>query len=98
MTLKDAQVGKRYRIEKLMLDQPIKQRLESMGLIEGTNVRKINEVFDGSIIFMVRGTRLAIGKDLAEQIGVCSDSSSCVNDDSCCRMKRRRMRGRSKNE
>ena len=76
MTLKDAQVGKRYRIEKLMLDQPIKQRLESMGLIEGTNVRKINEVFDGSIIFIVRGTRLAIGKDLAEQIGVCSDSSS----------------------
>ena len=34
MTLKDAQVGKRYRIEKLCLTNQL-QRLESMGLIEG---------------------------------------------------------------
>ena len=35
-----------------------------MGLIEGTKVRKINQALDGSVIFMVRGTRLAVGKEL----------------------------------
>ncbi len=66
MTLKDAQNGEKYIVEKSMLKQPAKQRLEAMGLIEGTRVRKINQALDGSIIFMVRGTRLAIGKELAE--------------------------------
>lgn len=79
MTLKEAQIGKEYRIEKLIIEQPLKQRLESMGLIEGTNIRKINEVLDGSTIFMVRGTRLAIGRDLGEKIFVFPESTTILN-------------------
>ncbi|MDD2190424.1 MAG: FeoA family protein [Eubacteriales bacterium] len=70
MTLKDSQNGKKYIIEKSTLKQPVKQRLEALGLIEGTMVRKINEALDGSIIFMVRGTRLAMGKEIAKFIFV----------------------------
>ena len=93
MTLIEAQIGKEYRIEKLMINQPLKQRLEAMGLIEGTVVRKINEALDGSIIFMVRGTRLAVGKDLAMQIGVFSEMvETKVNP------KESRMRGHHENE
>lgn len=68
MTLNDVEKGKEYIVEKSMLQQPVKRRLEAMGLIEGTMLRKINEAFDGSLIFMVRGSRLAIGKELAEAI------------------------------
>ena len=78
MTLKDAKNGKEYIVEKSILKQPIKRRLEAMGLIGGTMIRKINEALDGSIIFMVRGTRLAIGKELAEVIIVRDVSASDI--------------------
>ena len=68
MTLKDGKNGKEYIVEQSMLKQPEKRRLEAMGLIEGTRICKLNEAIDGSIIFNVRGTRLAIGNDLASDI------------------------------
>lgn len=68
MTLKEGKSEKEYIVEKSMLKQPQKRRLEAMGLIEGTKIRKINEAIDGSVIFMVRGTRLAISKELSEDI------------------------------
>lgn len=68
MTLKEAKNGKLYVVEESTIGQPVKRRLEAMGLIEGTLIRKINQALDGSIIFMVRGNRLAIGKELADYI------------------------------
>jgi len=68
MTLQEAQNGKEYIVKQSLLKQPQKRRLEAMGLIEGTMIRKINQAIDGSVILMVRGTRLALGKDLAEDI------------------------------
>ncbi len=70
MTLSDANIKERYIVEELSLKQPIKRRLEAMGLIEGTMIRKNNEATDGSVIFTVRGTRLAVGKDVADYIEV----------------------------
>jgi|LSQX01.2.fsa_nt_gb ferrous iron transport protein A len=70
MILKDGKNGGKYIVEKSTIEQPVKRRLEALGLIEGTMIRKINEALDGSIILMVRGTRLAIGKELAEVITV----------------------------
>jgi len=68
MTLRDCKKGNEYIVEKSTLKQPGKRRLEALGLIEGTRISKINEAIDGSIIFMVRGSRLALGKDLASEI------------------------------
>ncbi len=68
MTLNDAQNYKEYIVKESLLKQPQKRRLEAMGLIEGTIIRKINQALDGSVILVVRGTRLALGKDLANDI------------------------------
>ena len=68
MNLTDCVNGSDFIVEQSMLKQPGKRRLEALGLIEGTRIRKINEAIDGSIIINVRGTRLAIGKDLGSDI------------------------------
>lgn len=70
MTLNEAKNGKEYITEKTELKQPVKRRLEAMGLIEGTMIRKVNEALDGSVIFVLRGTRFAIGQELAKVITV----------------------------
>lgn len=98
MTLKDAENGKEYIVEGLTLKQPIKRRLEAMGLIEGTMIRKIDEALDGSIIFMVRGTRLAIGRELAELVMVRDVSESEMRQkrhrNRCCGKGPRNGRGK----
>jgi ferrous iron transport protein A len=90
MTLKDCEIGKNYIVEKSMLKQPSKRRLEALGLIEGTIVRKINQALDGSVIFVVRGTRLAIGKDLAEDIIVRKTNASDIIKKKKCLGNRKR--------
>jgi ferrous iron transport protein A len=70
MTLEDGIIGKEYIVHKSTINQPEKRRLEALGLIEGTRIQKTNENRDGSIIFKVRGTRLAVGKQIAQEIFV----------------------------
>lgn len=70
MTLQEATSGKEYITVKTDLKQPAKQRLEAIGLIEGTLIRKVDEALDGSVILSVRGTRFAIGRELAKVITV----------------------------
>ncbi|NLC43231.1 MAG: ferrous iron transport protein A [Clostridiales bacterium] len=78
MNLTDCAKGSDFIVEKSMLKQPGKRRLEAMGLIEGTRIRKINEAIDGSIIINIRGTRLAIGKDLGSDIIVRNVTASDI--------------------
>ena len=80
MTLKECKKGNEYIVEKSMLKQPGKRRLESLGLTEGTRISKLNEAMDGSIIFIVRGSRLAIGKDLAGDIFVRDVTASDIKN------------------
>lgn len=68
MTLKDAKIGGNYTIGSLKLDQTIMRRLEALGLTSGTSVRVINRSRGGSVIIMVRGSRLALGSKIAETI------------------------------
>lgn len=68
MNLGNCKKSKEYIVEDSMLKLPIKRRLEAMGLIEGTRIRKIDQGLDGSVIFMVRGSRLAVGKNIADNI------------------------------
>ncbi|MGI6746797.1 MAG: FeoA family protein [Anaerovoracaceae bacterium] len=92
MTLKDCRRGNVYIVEKSMLKQPGKRRLESLGLTEGTLISKLNEAIDGSIIFLVRGSRLAIGKDLADDIIVRDMTESDIRGKKNGWGKRRRNR------
>lgn len=95
MTLYDGKKGKQYIVEKLTHNQPIKRRLESMGLIEGTRICKLNQGLDGSIIFVARGIRMAIGKDVADQIIVreARESDYRARNHACNRRRKNRRHG-----
>lgn len=68
MTLKDGHIGRNYIVKKSNLEPLVKQRLEALGLIDGTKIQLLNQNTDGAVIFKVRGTRLAVGERIAEQI------------------------------
>lgn len=98
MTLYDGKNGKEYIVEESTLKQPVKRRLEAMGLIEGTRIRKINQGLDGSVIFIARGTRMAIGKDIADDILVrdIKESDNKAEKGACIR--RRKRKGHTQGE
>ena len=68
MKLDKAQVGYTYILEKIDLKIEIKRHLEAMGMITDTNIEILNKKKNGSLIFKVRGTRLAIGKNISKKI------------------------------
>lgn len=70
MTLSNSNVGTLYTVEDMNLRNDIKRHLEAMGMILHTTIEVLNKKKNGSIIFKVRGTRLAIGKNIAQNITV----------------------------
>jgi len=68
MTLKNAEVGAVYTVKSLNLDLATMRRLEALGLTRGTDVKVLNRNLGGSVILMVRGSRLALGSKIAETI------------------------------
>ena len=70
MFLSDGQVGKKYIIKSIFLEDKIKRRLQVLGLIKNTKIEILNKNFNNSLIFRVRGTRLAISKKIASAIRV----------------------------
>ncbi len=98
MTLYDIKKGKVYVVEESMLKQPIKRRMEAMGLIEGTRIRKINQGLDGSVIFIARGIRMAIGKEIAKEILVREARESDYRPCAKRMRKGKRHRGKNKNQ
>lgn len=70
MTLSDGIIGMEYRVEALNMELKTMRRLESMGINEKTPVKILNKKKSGVIIIMVRGTRLAVGKEIAGGIEI----------------------------
>lgn len=68
MTLLKGAIGNTYTVKELSLEKTTKRRLEALGLTDGTKVTILNKKENGSIIFKVRGTRLAIGRQIADSI------------------------------
>lgn len=68
MTLKDARIGGSYIIGSMELDAVTLQRLGAMGMTRGTRVRLLNRNREGTVIIMVRGSRLALGKGITGSI------------------------------
>lgn len=68
MTLRNAEIGRTYTVYSLELDTVTMRRLEALGLTKGTDVRILNRNRGGSVIVMVRGSRLALGAKIAETI------------------------------
>lgn len=68
MTLKSAKIGNFYTVKAIDLDMATMRRLEALGLTRGTNIKILNRNNGGSIIIMVRGSRLALGNKIADAI------------------------------
>lgn len=76
MTLLDTQKGKWYHIKKILEKEKVQRRLEALGILEGTRVQVLNQKKSGSTIIRVRGTRWALGHDIARGIEV----EGCENE------------------
>ena len=70
MTLSEAQVGQSYYVISTDLDKNLERRLEALGLTDGTKIELLNKKRNGTSIFNVRGTRLAVGEAIARGITV----------------------------
>lgn len=70
MTLYDGELERTYTVKELCIEQSIMRRLEALGLIEGSQVLFLNRKKKGALIIKVRGTRLALGKKIAQGIEV----------------------------
>jgi ferrous iron transport protein A len=68
MTLKSAKIGNIYTVKSIDLDMAAMRRLEALGLTGGTNIKILNRNNGGSVILMVRGSRLALGSKIADAI------------------------------
>lgn len=79
MTLRECKINKDYIVKSMDLEQSIMIRLKALGLTDGTHIHILSNKRAGSLIFQVRGTRLAVGKDIAEAIYVESENGSLTN-------------------
>ena len=68
--LNECEIGGRYVVAGVQVDEGITRRLEALGVNEGTPVNILNKKGSGSVIIKVRGTRLALGRRLSEVITV----------------------------
>lgn len=68
MTLLECKVNHEYIVEDMDFEQATIVRLQALGLTNGTLIKVLNNKRAGSVIFYVRGTRLAIGRAIAKAI------------------------------
>lgn len=70
MILQDAKIGKNYIISSIELDKTTMRRLEALGLTRGTMIKLLNRNHGGSVIVMVRGSRLALGGLISKAVNM----------------------------
>ena len=70
MKLNEGIIGGTYKVIRVAVEEKITRRLEALGVNEQTNVTILNKKGSGSLIIKVRGTRLALGKQISEGISV----------------------------
>lgn len=70
MKLLQGEVGKRYIVRSVIIEDAITRRLEALGVNENTQITVLNKKQSGTMIIKVRGTRLALGKKITGGIDV----------------------------
>lgn len=71
MNLNDSCIHKTYRVVEVTgLELPVERRLEALGLTEGTSITVLNKKNRGAVIVKVRGTRFAVGRNIAAGIRI----------------------------
>lgn len=72
MTILEGTVRENYIVTDICIEENITRRLEALGINSGTRLTLMNRKKNGTVIIKVRGTRWAVGKDIAEGIEVTS--------------------------
>lgn len=70
MKLHEGEIGKTYIVYSIMVKDAITRRLEALGITELTPVTLMNKKGSGTVIILVRGTRLALGRKISEGIEI----------------------------
>ena len=70
MNVSQAQKGRTYLVKKVNLDGNIKRRLEILVMTDQVKLIVLNKKNQGAVIIKVRGTRFAIGKEIADAIEI----------------------------
>ena len=70
MKLSEGIIGRTYRVDSVAVNETITRRLEALGVNSMTPVTLLNKKGSGSVIFKVRGTRLAVGKRISDGIEI----------------------------
>lgn len=70
MKLNQTPIGEDFRIMGIREQEKILRRLEALGILEGTRIKVLNRKRNGATIIKVRGSRWALGNDIAQGIDV----------------------------
>ncbi len=70
MLLYESEIGKKYTVTKVLTFEAIARRLEALGMNEDTTIVVLARKHGGPMIVKVRGTRLALGKNITTKIQV----------------------------
>ena len=65
MTLLETKTGEWYCVKGISEAENVQRRLEALGILEGTRIEVLNRKNTGATIIRVRGTRWALGKEIA---------------------------------
>ena len=70
MNVSQAQKGRTYLVKKVNVEGNIERRLEMLGMTDQVKLMVLNKKNQGAVIIKVRGTRFAIGKEIADAIEI----------------------------
>ncbi|WP_455056282.1 FeoA family protein [Megamonas funiformis] len=70
MNVSQTQKGRTYLVKKVNLEGNIERRLEMLGMTDQVKLMVLNKKNQGAVIIKVRGTRFAIGKEIADAIEI----------------------------
>ncbi len=74
MTLKQGKNKETYRVLSIDTELHLERRLEALGLTTGTRITILNNDKKGALTVKFRGTRFALGRQIAEHIEVKEES------------------------
>ena len=68
ISLVNAEINRRYKIEKMQGGSVFNMRLLSMGFIPGENITVINKFGNGPVTVNVKGNKIGLGRGAASKI------------------------------
>lgn len=68
MRLIEGTMGRRYEVSEISLPLETERRLEALGLTCGTQVTVMNKKKHGAMVIKIRGTRFAVGRQIAANV------------------------------